>query len=360
MRNGARARALSRLAPILALALATSTQGELAVAEETVSLTVPAHTVPVPATLSPALQELVAQPATGAGSKVPRTTAEWQALVAATASQDRLRSVGLAEKFGVTVMAQVIGGVPCYRVTPKTLEPNNRGRLLIGVHGGGFIFGGGDSGLIEAVQMAGLTRLPVIAVDYRRAPEHPFPATMDDVMAVWRGAIKLANPSSMGVFGTSAGGGLVLSFVQRAKRGRLPLPAAIVAGTPASDLSKTGDSYYTNAGLDNRLVRYEGLLEAIMKLYANGRDLKDPLISPIYGDFSGFPPTFLISGTRDLFLSNTVRVQQKLLQAGVPATLEVEEGQSHADYLLGAVADAPESIALYSHIAAFFDAHLGH
>jgi acetyl esterase/lipase len=132
-----------------------------------------------------------------------------------------------------------------------------------------------------------------------------------------------------------------------------------MAGSPASDLSKTGDSYYTNAGVDNRLVGYEGLLESLVKLYANGRDLKDPLLSPIYGEFRGFPPTFLVSGTRDLFLSNTVRVQQKLLQAGVPALLEVEESQSHADYLLAANADAPESIALYAHIADFFDAHLG-
>jgi epsilon-lactone hydrolase len=297
--------------------------------------------------------------ANGDSSKVPQSAEEWKALVAATASQDTLRLVGLSEKFGVTIAPQVVGGVPCYLVTPKIMEPKNHGRLLIALHGGGFIFGGGQSGLLEAIEMAGLTRLKVIAVDYRMPPDHPFPATMDDVMAVWRGAVNLTNPASMGVFGTSAGGGLVLSLVQRAKKEGLPLPAAIMAGTPASDLSKTGDSYYTNAGVDNRLVRYEGLIEALLTLYANGRDLKDPLLSPVYGDFTGFPPTFLVSGTRDLFLSNTVRVQQKLLQAGVPALLEVEEGQSHADYLLGAMADAPESVALYSHIADFFDAHLG-
>jgi epsilon-lactone hydrolase len=96
-----------------------------------------------------------------------------------------------------------------------------------------------------------------------------------------------------------------------------------------------------------------------VKLYANGRDLKDPLISPVYGDFSGFPPTFLESGTRDLFLSNTVRVQEKLLQAGVPTELVVEEAMPHLGPLLAAVLGAPEGVHLYSYVSRFFDAHLG-
>lgn len=330
----------------------------MTVVEQAVPRTIPSRTIPVPNTVSPALQTLIGQPPNGDPSKPPQSTEEWKALAAATASQGKLQLLGLSEKYAVTITRQMVGGVPCYLVTPRIMEQKNHGRLLIGVHGGGFIFGAGESGLREAILMAGLTRLKVIAVDYRVPPEHPFPAAMDDVMAAWRGAVKLTKPASIGVFGTSAGGGLVLSLVQRAKKESLPLPAAIVVGTPASDLSKTGDSYYTNAEVDNSLVRYEGLLEALMKLYANGRDLKDPLLSPIYGDFTGFPPTFLASGTRDLFLSNTVRVQQKLLQAGVPVLLEVEEGQSHAQYLLGAMADAPESIALYAHIAEFFDARL--
>jgi monoterpene epsilon-lactone hydrolase len=96
-----------------------------------------------------------------------------------------------------------------------------------------------------------------------------------------------------------------------------------------------------------------------VKLYANGRDLKDPLISPVYGDFSGFLPTFLESGTRDLFLSNTVRVQEKLLQAGVPTELVVEEAMPHLGPLLAAVLGAPEGVHLYSYVSRFFDAHLG-
>ncbi len=100
-------------------------------------------------------------------------------------------------------------------------------------------------------------------------------------------------------------------------------------------------------------------IDTLVRLYANGHELKDPLISPVYGDFSGFPPTFLVSGTRDLFLSNTVRVQEKLLRAGVPTELVVGEAQSHIGFLIAAVLDAPEGAHLYSYVARFFDAHLG-
>jgi acetyl esterase/lipase len=106
-------------------------------------------------------------------------------------------------------------------------------------------------------------------------------------------------------------------------------------------------------------LSYDSFWEAVAKLYANGRDLRDPLLSPVYGDFSGFPPNYLVTGTRDLFLSYAVRVQQQLLEAGVPTQLEVGEGQSHMDYLVAATEGAPEGAELYSHVARFFDAHLG-
>jgi monoterpene epsilon-lactone hydrolase len=151
---------------------------------------------------------------------------------------------------------------------------------------------------------------------------------------------------------------LVLSMVRRTIKEGLPLPGAVIAGSPWSDLSKTGDTYYANADLDRLLVTYEGVLEAAAKLYANGRELKDPLLSPAHGDFRGFPPTFPVSGTRDLFLSNTVRVQQQLLAAGVPTQLVVEEAQSHTEYLFAAINGAPEGAQLYFHIGRFLDAHL--
>jgi acetyl esterase/lipase len=261
-------------------------------------------------------------------------------------------------RFGVTVAPQVIGGVRCYAVMPKVVGPNYRNRLVLGLHHGGWVGGAGESGLSEAIVIAGLVGSKVIAVDYRMLPDHPFPAAMDDALAVWKEVIKSTRPENIAVFGSSVGGGMVLSLVQRAKKEGLPLPGAVMSGSPWSDLSKTGDSYYANEGVDGDLA-YDRFWEAVAKLYANGRDLRDPLLSPVYGDFSGFPPTYLVTGTRDLFLSNTVRVQQKLLQAGVPTQLEVLEGQSHMYYLIAATEGAPEGAELYSHVARFFDAYLG-
>jgi acetyl esterase/lipase len=150
---------------------------------------------------------------------------------------------------------------------------------------------------------------------------------------------------------------MTLAMVLRARTEKLPLPAAIAPGTPWSDLTKTGDSYASNEWVDNVLVSWDGWLGRAAVLYANGHDMKDPQLSPIYGDFTGFPPTILTSGTRDLFLSNTARTHRKLRRAGVTAELHVYEGQSHAQY--GFDANAPETKEAFTEIAQFFDRHLG-
>ena len=123
-----------------------------------------------------------------------------------------------------------------------------------------------------------------------------------------------------------------------------------------SDVTKVGDTFVTNAMLDNVLVSPDGFCDAGTKVYANGRDLKDPLLSPIYGDVAGFPPTILTSGTRDLLLSNTVRMHRKLRQAGVEAQLQVFEAQSHAQFYRDD--QAPETKEAFDEIAAFFDKHM--
>jgi len=197
----------------------------------------------------------------------------------------------------------------------------------------------------------------VISVDYRMPPDHPYPAGLDDAMTVWKAAAKMAPPKNMAIFGSSAGGNLTLAMVLRAKRDKLPLPAAIAPGTPMSDLTGAGDSFQTNAMLDNVLVAYGANCDKRAALYTNGRDLKDPMLSPVYGDMHGFPPTILTTGTRDLLLSNTVRVHRKLRQAGVEAVLQVFEGQSHAQYYRDV--SAPESKEAFEEIARFFDRHLG-
>jgi acetyl esterase/lipase len=196
----------------------------------------------------------------------------------------------------------------------------------------------------------------VLAIDYRMAPDAPFPAALDDLVAVWRSLLKTNDPHHIGVEGTSAGGNLTLALMLRLKAEGLPLPGAIAPGSPVSDLTKTGDSYFTNEWVDNVLVTYDGFLARGIALYAHGHDLKDPMLSPINGDFAGLPPAILTTGTRDLLLSDTIRAHRKLRQAGVPAELEVFEGLSHAQYAL--TPDAPDAKEVFSEVSGFFDRHL--
>ena len=318
------------------------------------SRVIPTRTIPVPETVSPQMRQLIA-PAPGPRNG-PKSADEWKAIVAQASHIEMGRIAELRRHFDVDVREQTIGGVRCYLITPKTVPARNRNRLLVNVHGGGYVFGPGEAGTLEAITMAGFSQMKVISIDYRMPPDFPYPAAMDDAMAVWKAVVKIEKPSRIGLFGTSTGGGMTLAMVQRAKKEGLPVPAAIAPGTPWSDLSKTGDSYFTNEFLDNALGGYEPLLSAAAKLYANGLDLKDPRLSPVYGDFSDFPPTMLTTGTRDLFLSNTVRVHRKLRAAGVEAQLEVYEGQSHAQYIPDP--SAPETQEAFGELTKFFDAHL--
>jgi len=318
----------------------------------------PAHVSPVPTNdVSPEAQKLIGSPYPPHFNADPQTPAEWKALIEARAKLGAAGVPAMKEKFGVTVEAKVIGGVKSYVVTPKVIPPRNRNRLLVHVHGGGYVFGPGEAALPEAILLAGFGGFKVISVDYRMPPDAPYPAAMDDAMAVWKEAVKMAKPKNMAIFGTSTGGAMTLAMVLRAKDEKLPLPGAIAPGTPWSDIGKIGDTYETNEWVDNVLVTWDGWLGRAAKLYANGHDLKEPYISPIYGDFSGFPPTILTSGTRDLFLSNTVRTHRKLRRAGVVADLNVYEGQSHAQYSFDM--NAPETKEAFTDIAKFFDKHLG-
>jgi acetyl esterase/lipase len=158
------------------------------------------------------------------------------------------------------------------------------------------------------------------------------------------------------MFGVSAGGGLLAASILKMQQLNLPLPAVLSLGTPWSDLTKTGDSYYTNEDIDNVIITYDGMVEACAKLYAGGAPLTDPFISPIYGNYTkDFPPSLLITGTRDLFLSNTVRLFRKLRQADVQAELQVFEGMSHAFFANWV--DAPESKEVFKEMILFFQKH---
>ena len=334
----------------LAKAQASSNATQGIRATPTKSFKVPTNEV------SPEIQGLIAGPYPPHFNADPKSAAEWKDLIDRRAKLAIATLPAMKEKFKVTVEPTTIAGVKAFIVTPKTMPAQNKGRLLVHVHGGGYVFGPGEAALPEAILMAGIGGYKVISVDYRMPPDFPYPAAMDDAMAVWKDVVKKHNPRKMAIFGTSTGGAMTLAMVLRAKSEKLPLPAAIAPGTPWSDIANIGDTYETNEWVDNVLVTWDGWLGRAAKLYANGKDLKDPQLSPIYGDFSKFPPTILTSGTRDLFLSNTVRTHRKLRRAGVVADLNVYEGQSHAQYSFNM--NAPETIEAFTDIAKFFDRYL--
>ncbi len=317
----------------------------------------PARAIPVPQDVSPAAQALVAAPyRVPAWDANPGSADGWRTLVKQLADAALPGIAKVRADLGVTMQPTTLGGVPGFILTPSSIPEAHRNQLIFNIHGGGYVYGPGESGTVEAVLMAGLGGYKVFEVDYRMPPDAPYPAAMDDAMAAYRAVLAMSDARHVAVVGTSTGGGMTLALMLRAKAEGVPLPAAMAPGTPWADLTETGDSYKANEWLDNVLVSYSGYLGRAALLYANGHDLHDPQLSPIYGDFHGLPPAILTTGTRDLFLSNTVRTHRKLRDAGVEAELEVFEGYSHAQYLFDA--NAPETKAAFGEITAFFDRHL--
>ncbi len=320
---------------------------------------VPERIIPVPTDVSPQLQREIARPLNPLMHVQPDTLQQWREIVAkgeGVVTQELMDSA--RRLFTVDIQSGSIGGVKIHTVTTKAIPQINQNKVLLYVHGGGYILNGGEGSLPEAMAMAYYAQMKVISIDYRMLPDYPFPAGLEDVIAVYREVLKTYKPENLGFFGTSAGSGLTAAAMLQCKELNLPLPAVIGLGTPFADITKTGDTYFTNQDIDNFLVTYDGLLASIAKLYAGKHDMKNPLISPVYGDFSkGFPPTILTSGTRDLFLSCTVRMHQKLRAAGIEACLQVFEGCSHAFYLQ--VLDSPESKQAYHEMVKFFEKHLG-
>ena len=342
------------LVSLRALAAAIALVGSCAFAQ---GLEVPARTLPIPSTVSPEIQKLIAAPLRSGWNVLPETEEGWKPIVEAAAAGVIRGIPAMREQLKVKVEPTTIDGVKAFIVTPDVIAPENRNRLVIHMHGGCYILGPGEAALPEALIMSGLGGFKVISVDYRMPPAAYFPAALDDGITVYKSALKTMSAKNIAFIGSSAGGALTLEMVLRAKQLGLPLPGAIAPGTPMSDVTKVGDTFYTNEMVDNVLVSRDGFCDAATKVYAHGHDLKDPLISPVYGDMNDFPPTILTSGTRDLLLSNTVRVHRKLRQAGVEAILQVFEGQSHAQYLRNV--NAPETKEAFAEIKGFFNKHLG-
>ncbi|MFI1484084.1 alpha/beta hydrolase [Streptomyces sp. NPDC020747] len=253
----------------------------------------------------------------------------WRALAAATDEAVR-GMVGALPALGGEEERIDLGGLPVHAIAPAGLAPDDR-RVYLDVHGGAWISGKGEVCRVRGALTARSVGARVWAVDYRMPPDHRYPAALDDCLTVYRALLEERRPEEIVVGGSSAGGNLAAALMLRARDEGLPLPAALVLSTPAVDLTESGDTWRTNLGLDPVLT---GSLMPAIRLYADGHDLRDPYLSPLFGDFTnGFPPTVLASGTRDLLLSDTVRMHRALRAAGVEAELHVFEAAGHGMFL---------------------------
>ncbi len=254
-----------------------------------------------------------------------------------------------------------IAGVRTDVITPTSgIDPRNRRRVLIGAHMGGFSSGGRYGGALEAVPLAGRGRIKVIAVDYRLAPEHLFPAASEDMEKVYREVLKTTRPQNIGLFGCSAGGTLVAQSMAWFQQRKLPLPGAI--GIFCSGAMPTfwwgGDSTWVTPLLNAALPTGATRPPNAPRNYFEGIDTNQPLVTPgLFPEvLARFPPTLVVTGTRDVSMSNAIVTHARLLEAGVDARLFVQEGLGHGHFF--SFPGTPESAAAYDVIWKFFDSQL--
>ena len=315
------------------------------------------RTIPAPAGLSPEMLEVVKERQIPPLIPAPETEDEWLELQKVFDAPGEELGREAAEHNGATFQVREIAAVRTYLVTPKIINKRFADRVFVHTHGGAWVFGGGDSALREAVWLAHGLGVKVVSVDYRRPPLHPFPAAVDDAVAVWREVVKDQNAAKTALFGTSAGGNIALVTTLKLKELGEPLPGAVFAGTPATDLENISDTWHTMVGLDP-LGSRKGMIAGCFELYIADADPSNPLLSPVNGDLKGFPPTILISGTRDLLLSDTVRMHRALREAGVQADLHVYDGQTHGDYMQNLTRNVPECADAQREVFDFFEKHL--
>ena len=313
---------------------------------------VPQRTVPFPSSISGAARAALERLVGADGSvlnaafvaPMPDDHQAWLHVKAQVDDRYAAAVNALAGQPGSMIETLTGHGATIHLATPRTLA--EEGRAYIDFHGGALIFGGGDACRTGAQMQADQHGVKCYSVDYRTPPEHPFPAALDDAMSGYRYALERHRPEDIVIGERSAGGNLAAATLLRARDEGLPFPAGLVLLSPQVDLTESGDSFETNRLVD--LVLPTRLTSSNL-LYAAGADLSQAYVSPLFGNLSGFPPTFLQSGTRDLFLSDTVRMHRALRRAGVTAELHIFEAMPHGGFGGG----TPEDLELQQEISRF-------
>lgn len=252
--------------------------------------------------------------------------------------------------FPVTMAPQMMGSVYTEVFTPKSgIAPDNAHRVLINVHGGGFIGGSRTGSHMESLPISALARIKVVSIDYRMAPEYKFPAASEDVEAVYKELLKQYKPEQIGIYGCSAGGMLAAQSVAWFLDKKLPRPGAVGMFCNGGAYWMEGDSGQPWKGRE--------LWGASDNPYFSEVDPDRPLAFPVRSKatLAQFPPSLLIAGTRDFALSSIANTHSRLVAAGVDADLHVWEGLGHGFFMDPRL---PESREAYDVIVKFFDRHL--
>jgi monoterpene epsilon-lactone hydrolase len=304
------------------------------------ALHVPARFIPVPKTISPEAQAVLTQPNPYGGESEPHPSdkAAWEKRSRErNEAFTRMLAARFASEQPEKLTEHELSHATLYEIEPTSLSDRHATKALFYVHGGGFTMGSGIGAAYAVFALAKLAGLRTFSIDYRMPPQSPFPAGLDDAVEAYRFVLDRYGASNVAVYGPSAGGALAASCLLKARDSSVPMPVACVLHSPEADLTESGDSFETNLGIDPVLKR----LTNSIALYANGHDLRDPYLSPLFGDFKkGFPPTMLSAGTRDLFLSNTVLMHRALKRAGIPAALSIWEAMGHGGFFGAAPEDA--------------------
>jgi epsilon-lactone hydrolase len=225
----------------------------------------------------------------------------------------------------VTVTAAVLGGVPAAEITIDGTEPRH---VVLYFHGGVYVLGDAVSAAGLAAQIGRRTDATVISVDYRLAPEHPYPAAVDDALAAYQALLDNGTaPSDIAFAGESAGGGLAIATLVSARDHGLPLPAAAYVMSPYADLTLAGTTMDTKSKADPLLSREN--LQARIPDYTAGHDPALALISPIFADLTGLPPLIIQAGTHEVLLDDAIRLARQAAVADVEVTLDITPGVPH-------------------------------
>jgi acetyl esterase/lipase len=258
------------------------------------------------------------------------------------------------EKYDVIITRDRIAGVPVDTVVPRAgPRACNRERILVNLHGGGFVFGSQTSSILESIPVAAIGGFKVVSVDYRLAPGHSFPSAVEDVLAVYDALLKSYQPEEVGIYGCSAGALLTAQAVARLVKTHLPRPGAIAMLSAGASYWAEGDSAHFGAATTG-----EAMMSPGDHPYFAGVDLGDPLAFPLRSEevMAQFPPSLLITSTRDFAMSSVVHTHSILIRTGVKADLRVWEGLAHAFQY---DENLPQSREVHNAVAGFFDVNLG-